>query len=113
MPAKDLFNDKDKKFRLLFEDHPQPMCVFEPNTYRILEVNSAASSLYEFAVDEFRKMTLRDLESGDGGPKDAMARESSAPVSIWRHRTKRGSLSNWRRPCMPSNTVARPPIWLY
>jgi PAS domain S-box-containing protein len=90
MSAKDLFKDKDKKFRLLFEDHPQPMCVFEPETQRFLEANVAACGLYGYTVEELRTMSRRDLESGDGGPVDALARASASPVAIWRHRTKNG-----------------------
>jgi two-component system cell cycle sensor histidine kinase/response regulator CckA len=90
MPAKDLFKDKDKKFRLLFEDHPQPMCVYDAETQRFLEANAAACGLYGYTVEEFRKMLRRDLESGDGGPVDAIVRTSASPVTIWRHRTKNG-----------------------
>jgi two-component system, cell cycle sensor histidine kinase and response regulator CckA len=92
MPAKDLYKerDKDKKFRLLFEDHPQPMCVYEPEAQRFLEANAAACALYGYTVDELRRMTRRDLESGDAGPADDLVQTTTTPVCIWRHRTKSG-----------------------
>jgi PAS domain S-box-containing protein len=87
--AKDLFKDKDKKFRLLFEDHPQPMCVYEPETQRFLEANVAACGLYGYSAEELRQMTRRDLESGDSGPADVLVR-SETPLTVWRHRTRSG-----------------------
>ena len=56
MPAKQLLRDKDKKFRLLFEEHPQPMWIFDPESQKILEANPAAAALYGYSRDEFRAM---------------------------------------------------------
>ncbi len=80
MPAKQLLKDRDKKFRLLFEDNPQPMWVFDPASRQFLEANAAASALYGYTADEFRSMTLSDVQTPEhpGG---------AAPL-IWRHRTK-------------------------
>jgi PAS domain S-box-containing protein len=62
MPAKRLQRDQDqdKKFRLLFEDNPQPMWVLDPESRKFLEVNQAATALYGYTPDEFRGMTLSD-----------------------------------------------------
>jgi len=108
MPAKDLFKEKDKKFRLLFEDHPQPMCVYEPETQRFLEANAAASALYGYSVEELRGMSRRDLESGDGGPVDALVRASATPVTVWRHRTKSGRSVEIEAAVYPIEYAGRP-----
>src|ERR1044071_2401505 len=92
MPAKELFTDRDKKFRLLFEDHPQPMCVYDPQTQRFLQVNSATSALYGYTPEEFRNMSLRDLEAGESAAAavEVTVPAPAPPVAVWRHRTKSG-----------------------
>ena len=81
MPAKRLLRDKDKKFRLLFEEHPQPMWIFDPESQKILEANPAAAALYGYSRDEFRAMPLADIQ----GPARPAA-------SAWRHRTASGRM---------------------
>src|ERR1035437_8396277 len=81
MPAKRLLRDKDKKFRLLFEEHPQPMWIFDAESQKILEANPAAAALYGYSRDEFRAMTLADIQ----GPARPAA-------SAWRHRTASGRM---------------------
>ena len=70
MPAKQLLQDKERKFQLLFEEHPQPMWVIEPKERKILEANSAAEALYGHTRDQFRGMSLDTVlvseESGHG-----------------------------------------------
>jgi hypothetical protein len=39
MPAKRLLKSRDKKFRILFEEHPQPMWILDPNGPQFLAVN--------------------------------------------------------------------------
>ena len=58
MPAKHLILEKDPKFRLLFEEHPQPMWVIDPVERRILEANAAAEALYGHTREQFRGMSL-------------------------------------------------------
>ena len=63
MPVKQLLKDKDpdRKFRLLFEDHPQPMWVFDAESQRFLEANRPAADLYGYSIEEFRSMTRAQL----------------------------------------------------
>ena len=58
MPAKQLLQDKERKFQLLFEEHPQPMWVIDPTERKILAANSAAATLYGHTRDQFRGMSL-------------------------------------------------------
>ena len=60
MPAQKLLKDKDARFRLLFEDNPQPMWVFDRETLRFLEVNQAAVRHYDTARRALN-MTIRDI----------------------------------------------------
>src|SRR5215469_5539331 len=92
MPAKELLKEKDKKFRLLFEDHPQPMCVFD-ESQRLLDANVAAAQLYGYSREEMRGKRLSDLEAdSDISNLDSLPSNSRVPVSIWRHRTANGGV---------------------
>src|SRR3954453_5994159 len=84
MPSKHLLHDKERRFQLLFEDHPQPMWVIDAESRQILEANAAATSLYGFSKDEFRGMNLENV---------LMAEESSAVNGDpRRHRTASGRI---------------------
>src|SRR5690242_8631667 len=90
MPAKELLRDKDKKFRLLFEDHPQPMWVVDSGSGRFLAANAAAVQLYRYSPEQFRGMSTRDIEVEEQfGSEAALAPPG---VRIWRHRTGDGRL---------------------
>jgi two-component system, cell cycle sensor histidine kinase and response regulator CckA len=91
-PLKD--QDQDQKFRLLFEDNPQPMWVLDSQSRKFLEANAAACALYGYSQEEFRAMTLSDVQAGEellGLPEAVSAPIGSTP-STWRHRTKSGGM---------------------
>jgi two-component system cell cycle sensor histidine kinase/response regulator CckA len=86
--------EQDKKFRLLFEDNPQPMLVVDPQSRRFLEANAAACALYGYSQDEFRAMTLSEVQVSEdllGFPEGLRTAVSPAPTA-WRHRTKSGRM---------------------
>jgi two-component system cell cycle sensor histidine kinase/response regulator CckA len=83
MPAKKLLSDKNKKFQLLFEEHPQPMWVFDPARKVILEANQAAAALYGYDRDEFRSMPLSDIQVNGVEAEAGVSRS---------HRTKTGRI---------------------
>ncbi len=92
MPAKQLLNDQDRKFRLLFQGHPQPMWIFDMESRRFLEVNQSAADLYGYSLDEFHSMTLSDLQPEEEVQRflAELAESSRKPAQTWRHRTKSG-----------------------
>jgi PAS domain S-box-containing protein len=93
MPAKELLKEKDKRFRLLFEDHPQPMYVFDSESRHLLEANAAAAHLYGYSRDEFRAKRLSDLDADPESPTmEPLPSRSGMPVTIWRHRTSAGRI---------------------
>ncbi len=84
MPAKQLLQDKERKFQLLFEEHPQPMWVIDPVVRKILQANSAAQTLYGHTREQFRGMSLDAvLVSEEGGQPSG---------SMRRHRTSAGRI---------------------
>src|SRR5690242_14830225 len=90
MPAKELRRERDRKFRLLFEDHPQPMWVVDAANGRFLGANAAAVHLYQYSIEQFLGMSPADIEVEEQlGPEAAVAPPG---VKIWRHRTGDGRL---------------------
>lgn len=92
MPAKQI-KEKNKDFRLLFEENPQPMWVIDPQSRKFLAVNRAASRLYGYSEAEFHEMGLKDLQvEEESRPLRPNAQEpGSAPVAS-KHRTKTGRI---------------------
>lgn len=54
-------DDRYQEYRLMFEDNPHPMWIFDTDTLRFLTVNDAATQRYGYTEAEFRNMTLRDI----------------------------------------------------
>jgi two-component system cell cycle sensor histidine kinase/response regulator CckA len=92
MPVKQLLKEKDRKFRLLFEDHPQPMWVLDWETEKFLEANAPARALYGYTRDEFRAMTLADIQGVEDARRfmEELGQSERPASSSWRHRTRNG-----------------------
>jgi hypothetical protein len=92
MSVKQLLTEKDKKFRVLFEDHPQPMWVLDRENQHFLEVNPAACDLYGFSRSEFRALKLSDIQGIEEARQFMveMGAPGHRPSSSWRQRAKSG-----------------------
>lgn len=55
----------EKNYRNLFELSPEPMMLFDLETYRFLDVNMAAIYKYGYSKDEFLNMTLMDMKPAE------------------------------------------------
>lgn len=60
--------DSERRYRLLFEDNPLPMEIFDPETLAYLDVNKATQELYGYTREEFLQMTLRDTRPPEEVP---------------------------------------------
>lgn len=86
----------ESSYRLLFEHNPLPFWVFDRQTMRVLDVNTAAIRDYGYSRDEFLRMTIMELRP----PEDVEAamRYANGPEHqdrskrIWRHRHKDGAI---------------------
>ncbi|HLY20424.1 MAG TPA: ATP-binding protein [Bryobacteraceae bacterium] len=95
MAARRLLNRKDVRFRLLFEDNPLPMWVFDRKSLRFLEVNQAAIVRYGYTREEFLNMTIADIRPPEDVVrlKEVVAESNGLVVpGQWRHRLKDGSM---------------------
>ena len=82
-------------WKLLFERHPQPMLVYDPETLALLAVNDAALRLYGHPREALLAMTLMDLRPADEIP-DLLARIPEPTTGLRaalavHHRTKDGA----------------------
>ncbi|HAR24027.1 MAG TPA: GGDEF domain-containing protein, partial [Bradyrhizobium sp.] len=76
-------------FRLLFENNPMPMWVFDAGTMEFLSVNDAAVQHYGYSRERFLGMTLREIWPEDErGVHSAALREIGDVYQSsrdWRH----------------------------
>jgi PAS domain S-box-containing protein len=86
----------EDRYRLLFDENPMPMWVYDVHTLRFLDVNDAAVRHYGYAREEFLSMTIRDIRPPEDIPRfleDLRNAERASPsVGVWRHRKKDGTI---------------------
>jgi PAS domain S-box-containing protein len=56
----------EKRYSDLFNLSPQPMWVYDSETYRFAQVNSATKSMYGYSDEEFKIMTIMDVKKEIG-----------------------------------------------
>jgi two-component system, cell cycle sensor histidine kinase and response regulator CckA len=90
----------ERDYRLLFENNPNPMWVFDVETLRFLAVNDAAVRNYGYSPEEFLGMTIEDIRPMEElaqlraivAPTDLSDRDALNPAGIWQHLRKDGSI---------------------
>lgn len=89
-------NESELHFRQLFEINPQPMWVFDIETFKFLDVNDAAIKKYGYTKEEFLSMTIKDIrpkEDIEQLIKDTTIESIDyKDRGVWRHLLKDGSL---------------------
>lgn len=85
----------EEQYRLLFEQSPMPMWIFDPDTFYFESANKAAIEKYGYSAEEFKKLTVFDLYKKED--QDAIRAETSANLKqersgfdLWTHITKSG-----------------------
>lgn len=106
--AEALLEESEERYRLLFEDNPHPMWVYDPYSMIFLEVNDAALRLFGYTREEMLAMKVDALypatderapetpsgNIGQGGPrsrhqarrKDGSPAEIETATQVIRHR---------------------------
>ena len=93
--AQKALEDSERRYRMLFDVHPQPMWVVDANTLEFLAVNNAAMRLYGFSQEEFRAMTadqIRPEEDVDDLRRAFADWSNNYSQRIWRHKKKSGEI---------------------
>lgn len=87
--------DSERRYRTLFDVHPQPMWVVDASTFSFLAVNGAAIRLYGYSKDEFLAMTadqIRPEEDVDDLRRAFADWSNNYSQRIWRHKKKSGQV---------------------
>jgi PAS domain S-box-containing protein len=87
--------DSEKRYRTLFDVHPQPMWVVDVNTLAFLAVNGAAMRLYGYSKEEFLAMTadqIRPEEEVDDLRRAFADWSNNYSQRLWRHKNKAGQV---------------------
>lgn len=90
-----LVQRSEDRYRMLFENSPQPMWIHDRATLRLLDANVAALGHYGYTRDELLSLTVADLCAGEtlDQVRDKLA---SGPSHVaWKHRRKDGARSSW------------------
>lgn len=88
--------DKVKnEYRGMFMDNPNPMWIYDPDTYKFLQINKAAIDNYGYSKEEFLNMTIKDIrpESDLIRLKEMVHSQKEEGVidgGIWLHKNARG-----------------------
>jgi diguanylate cyclase (GGDEF)-like protein/PAS domain S-box-containing protein len=87
---------REASFRLLFEDNPVPMCVFDHETLQYLAVNQALIDHHGYSREQFLSMSIFDITPPE--ERDAtrtsiasLNKDHSYTGRVWRHLKADGS----------------------
>lgn len=90
--AQEALAHSERLYRLLFNNNPLPMWVYDVKTLAFLEVNNAAVTKYQFSRNEFLELTLKDIRPPEEVPllleKVAQTTEPLSYAGEWRHQGK-------------------------
>jgi two-component system, sensor histidine kinase and response regulator len=94
--AEEALRQSEERYRELFDSNPQPMWVFDLETYAFLAVNTAAVAQYGYTREEFLQRTVLDIRQ----PEDAKrllghltnVRTQPTYAGRWTHQCKDGRL---------------------
>lgn len=86
--------NSEKFYKGLFEKNPEIMYIFEPETYKFLEVNDKAVKTYGYTKKEFLSMTIKDIRPAEDIEKLELSvktgRDNFKKRGIWKHIKKNG-----------------------
>jgi PAS domain S-box-containing protein len=94
--GEEALRESEAKYRLLFENNPQPMWVYDLESLAFLKVNPAALAHYGYSREEFLAMTIRDIRPlEDVDPLLKRVSELTPGMGYsgeWRHFKKSGEM---------------------
>jgi PAS domain S-box-containing protein len=88
--------DISDKFRLIMDNNPHPMWIYDHETLRFMEVNRAAAAKYGYSREEFLKMKITEIrprtEVNRLIAQHKKFRLDRKHIGEWQHRLKSGKL---------------------
>ena len=93
--AEQQLKESEEQYRLLFEQNPIPMWIYDPDTFNYSEINDAAIQKYGYNREEFKKMTIFDIRPDEDIEKvrktsEKNRMEGPSFFEEWTHFTKSG-----------------------
>lgn len=90
-----LVEQSELNYRRIFITNPQPMLIYNVDTYQILEVNDAMIQLYGYSHEEFLNMDVKALRPTSELPVFLQKMNEGADKvmhmgEIWKHKLKNG-----------------------
>lgn len=86
----------EEKYRILFENNPQPMLIFNPVTLKILEVNKSFLSHYGYSRDEIITMKITSIRPAEDVPEMfitlSKSKKGARNIGVKRHIKKNGEI---------------------
>jgi PAS domain S-box-containing protein len=98
--AMQALGESEKRYSDLFQLSPQPMFVYDVETLKYLDVNTAAITSYGYSHEEFLSMTILDIRPSEDIPlleqvvQQYQQQDKVMLHGIFRHRKKNGELIN-------------------
>jgi PAS domain S-box-containing protein len=95
MIIENALHESESRYRILFEQNPAPMLIYERGTLKILAVNEAFTQYYGYSVEDALDMILTDLypaEEKEPIRKLAEGLRGYKDVGEWHHYRKDGSI---------------------
>jgi PAS domain S-box-containing protein len=95
MRTKEKLRISEQQYKTLFDANPLPCWIYDPETFRFLEVNEAALEHYGYSREEFLERTVFDIHSEDRmeelrGNISKMRTRKNESINNWQHRKKNG-----------------------
>ncbi|MCS6993833.1 MAG: PAS domain S-box protein [Anaerolineales bacterium] len=88
--------ESEERYRLLYENNPLPMWIYDLETLRFVSVNHAATVVYGYSKEEFLSMTLLDIRPPEEHERLLRNVQEASDVlqssGPWWHRKKNGEL---------------------
>ena len=109
-----VFRKNEDRFRLVLNNNPHPMWIYDHETLHFLEVNPAALAKYGYTRREFLKMKITEIRPKDQVPR-LLKEHKNFGMKIkhfgeWRHRLKSGRLIDVEITAYPFYFSGRPAI---
>lgn len=85
----------EEQYRLLFEQNPFPIWIYEPKSFRFVAINDAAIIKYGYSEEEFLNMTILDVRPEEDIPyviENVNNAEGHIYFEEWEHITKEGKV---------------------
>ena len=94
--VEETLRESEERYRLLFEDNPHPIWVFDVDSLRFLAVNNTTIQNYGYSHEEFMSMSIMDIRPPEEIPvlMDTIAHlgPSMDKTGVWRHIKKDGTM---------------------